>query len=248
MGDRDLGVTGGHCRHHLSPQPGRLERVRFVDRAQPAPARPRQLEGLARHALHLRRRVAHGIHRRLAPGRLVAPLRLAEIEPAGQLPHHHQVDALDPVRLHARGLDQCGLDPDRAQIRVESEGAAQPQDRRPRPQLGVRIGVVPAGTAHGPEEDGVGALAALDRLRSQRRPVGLDRGAAHQVLGDLERDAVALCHPLQHGDRARGDLRPDAVAGQHDQVHEPGLRPSSGGTGCRRASRRGGGARYRGGG
>ena len=72
----------------------------------------------------------------------------------------------------------------------------------------------PTRPADGGEQDGVGAAAGGERLVGQRRPVGVDRGAAERVLlvvevvGDGGED-------LQGGVE---DLGADPVAGERDDV------------------------------
>ena len=57
-------------------------------------------------------------------------------------------------------------------------------------------------------------LAQAQRRLGQRRPVGVDGGAADDALFQLEPDAGVLADRLEDADRLAGDLDADAVARQ----------------------------------
>ena len=76
---------------------------------------------------------------------------------------------------------------------------------------------VPLRAADGGQQDGVGLAAGGQRLVGQRRPVGVDRGAAEGVLGERE-----VAHARQDLEGRGGDLGADPVAGKHGDAHGHG--------------------------
>ena len=85
----------------------------------------------------------------------------------------------------------------------------------------VGVGRVPLRAADGGEQDGVGAAAGGEDLVGQRRAVRVDRGAAEEVLLELE----VRAQPPQQLERRREDLRADPVAGQRDDAVRHGGGP-----------------------
>ena len=84
--------------------------------------------------------------------------RLAEVDAAGELAHHQQVGALDPLALERAGVQQRGARPHRAQVGEQAQPLAQAEQ----PLLGPRRGRVlrhrgvPLGPAHRGQQHGVG--------------------------------------------------------------------------------------------
>ena len=111
----------------------------------------------------------------------VGPGLLAEVDAAGQLAHDQQVGAVDDLALQRAGVVERRQRPHRAQVGVQPEALAQPEQALLGARLGG-VGRVPLGPADGGEQDGVGGLAGGQRLVGERGAVRVDRGAAEQVL------------------------------------------------------------------
>ena len=85
----------------------------------------------------------------------------AEVDPAGELAHDEQVGALDQLALERAGVVERRQRADRAQVGVQAERLAQPEQAL----LGarrVRVGRVPLRAADRGEQDGVGRAAGGD--------------------------------------------------------------------------------------
>ena len=137
---------------------------------------------------------------------------LAEVDPAGQLAHDEQVGALDPLAPQRRGVIERRQRLDGAQVGVQAEPLAQPEQAL----LGtrrLRVGGVPLGAADGREQHRVGGAAGGERLVGERGAVGVDRGAAEGVLLELE-----VADGAQQLERRRHDLGADPVSGQRDDA------------------------------
>ncbi len=157
-----------------------------------AAARAGELEAAARDPLDLLGPVLH----RVVDGSVFADAALAVVEAADKLADDEEVDA-----LAAR----------RAQVRVDVQRAAQPDEAL----LGPHLGAVELGSADRAHEHGVGLAAGCERLGRQRLPGLADRGAAEKVFLDLEVERQLR----QHAGRGRGDLGADPVAGEEDDLH-----------------------------
>jgi len=204
-------LLGVHPAHDLAPQPRGLEHVRLVDARH---ATARGLERRARDPLDLGDRVLAGVVRALP----VASAR-AEVDAPGELAHDQQVGALDDLAAQRAGVVEGRERAHRAEVGVEPQALAQAQQAL----LGtrrVRVGGVPARAADGREQHRVGLCAGGQRLIGERRPVGVDRRAAEQVLLEGE-----VADRAEHAHRGGRDLRADAVAGQQrDRRGHAGLR------------------------
>ena len=90
---------------------------------------------------------------------------LAEVDPAGELAHDEQVGALDPLAPQGRGFIQRRQRLDGAQVGVQPEPLAQPEQALLGPRR-VRVGGVPLGPADRRQQHRVGARG---RPRASRR-------------------------------------------------------------------------------
>src|SRR5262245_31821765 len=208
----DDGILAGHLVRHLAPQTRRREDVRLVDRRELAAALAGEREGGVEEASDLLLRVDERVDR-FALGRAPAPLaRLAEVDAAGELAHHDQVDPVEHLGAERRRPHQCRDDPERTQVGVDPEPLAEPEQRLLRANR--RLGIVPLGTAHGAEQHRVGRARPRQLHRRQRLARGVDRGAADRPRAERERDVVARHHQVEDGDRLGRHLGPDAIAGE----------------------------------
>ena len=130
------------------------------------------------------------------------------------------------LRLERPGGLEARPHPGRAQIRVEAERLADPEQRRFWPAR--RRAAIEGGIADGAEEDGVSGPSRGERRVRQRWQLAPERRCADDGLGQLE----GVTEPRRDGTEdlrsTRDHLRSDAVAWKKkdDCVH--GGRLSSG--------------------
>ena len=141
----------------------------------------------------------------------VAPA-VAEVDAAGELADDQQVGALDALAAQRARVEQRLAGPDGPQVREQPEALAEAEQALLGPGL-VGIGGVPLRAADGAEQHGVGRRHASSTSSVSGGAVLVDRGAADQVLVDLEVAEVG-----EHADGRGADLRADPVAGQQ---HDP---------------------------
>ena len=116
---------------HLAPEHAGLHHVALVRRGHLVAALAREIEGDAADALDFEGVVDLGVDAALlAVAEIDDLLGLAEIDAAGQLAHDHDVEALDDFALERGGVGERGVADRRAQIGVEPEILAQPQQAR----------------------------------------------------------------------------------------------------------------------
>ena len=119
-------------------------------------------------------------------------------------------------RLSGLASYERGQRLDRAQVGEQAEALAQAEQALLGAGL-VGVGRVPFRAADGGQQDRVGALARGERLVGEGGAVGVDRGAAEQVLVVIELRAGGL----QNVDGRGGDLGADPVTGEEDDVAGP---------------------------
>jgi hypothetical protein len=153
----------------------------------------------------------------LPPSRGVArdAARLAVVDVAVELAQDEQVDARDDLGLERRGRQQLGEQERRPVVGEKRELAPQAQQAVAR--AAVERQQLLAGLARRAEEDGIGLARRGERLRRQRVARCRDGRGADRRMRELERSALADF--LQHLHRLCGDLRADAVAAHHQDLH-----------------------------
>ena len=180
-------------------------------------AKPRELEGDGGDALDLVGLVDLGIDGALlAVTQILDLLRLAEIDPAGQLAHDHDVEAVDAVALERGGVGERRVADGRTEIGEELEVLAQAE------KAGLRALVVsdaiPFRAADGAEHHRVGGRCASHGRVRDRRPMRIVGAAADEIGLGLDLGTPSRIHP---GDDA-GDLGhhfgADAVAGEEEEL------------------------------
>ena len=182
-------VARAHLGDDVPPEPRGVHDVDLVDRGQPPAALGRDLESPACDPLDLGPRVLA----RVVPRAVLADALLAEVEPADELPHDHDVDS---------GAAR------RAEVRVDAELLAQAEQ----PLLRTHRLALELGQADGGEQHRVGRAAGGERLVRERRALSENRVAAERVLGVADPERVEHPHGL------RRDLGPDPVARQDGDV------------------------------
>ena len=105
------------------------------------------------YALDLDGRVRALVARALATGHFLASF-VAEVDPARQLAHKNQIDALQALGAQRRGRGKRWMHAHRTQIRVDSQFLAEAEQALLGAQ--ARIWIVPARATHGAQQDGVG--------------------------------------------------------------------------------------------
>jgi len=213
---RHVGEALGHLLDHLHPELRGLEHVGLVHVRHVLAAPARRLEGHPADAGDLDLVVHHRVARLALAADDAHPARLAEVQAAGQLAHHQQVDAVDDLGAQRRGLDQRREHAGGTQVGVQAQLLADAQQAL----LGAPVHRqrVPLRPAHGAEQHGTALLGQRHRLVAQRRPVGVDRRPADPLVGELELQPVARRHRLQRAPRLAGHLGADPVATHH---HDP---------------------------
>ena len=182
------------------------------------PPLAREVEGDAGDALDLVRRIDLGID-----GALLAILErddllgLAEINPARQLAHDHDVEAFDQLALQRGGIGQRRIADGGAQVGEEPEVLPEPQQ----PGLGAhRIGhLVPLGAADGAEDHGVGLLRFLHHGVGDGNAVLVVGRPADEIAFGLEPAALGALVEERDDALDLGDgFDADPVSGQQQQV------------------------------
>ena len=143
-------------------------------------------------------------------------LRLAEVHPARQLAHDHDVEAFDQLALQRGGVGERRIADGRAQVGEQAEVLAQPQ----KPGLGAyRVGhAVPLGAADGAEDDRVGLLRLLHRGVGDGDAVLVVGGAADEVGLGRELGAARLVEEVDDALDLGDGFNADPVAGKEEQV------------------------------
>src|SRR5260370_34794315 len=102
MAAGDIGIPLRNPGDHRPPEPGSLEDVGLIDRDQPAPPLPGQLERPDGNPLDFRRAVAHVSPAPSAPPVAERRLGRPEIRPPGRSATPHETTAGTPPRPRAR--------------------------------------------------------------------------------------------------------------------------------------------------
>ena len=118
-------------------------------------------------------------------------------------------------RLSGLASSSAGLGRTGRRFANRPEALAEPEQALLRTRR-VGVGGVPLRPADRREHDRVGAAAGLQHLVGERRPVGVDGGAADQVLLELE-----IADRGQQLARRGRDLRSYPVAGKRCDVAAP---------------------------
>ena len=155
-----------------------------------------------------------------APGSPDGSVRVAEVDPAGQLADDQEVDAREQLRAQRRRPGQGRVDGHRPEVGEQAEAAAQGEERLLGSDRRARVG--PFRAADGPEQDRVGLAAGGQVLVADGDPVRVDGGAADEVLRPVDAEAERLTGRVDDPARRRDDLRPDPVARDgRDAVSDP---------------------------
>jgi hypothetical protein len=151
---------------------------------------------------------------------VLADTALAEVQPADELAHDHEVERLAAgaraLRLERTGLGQRREQLGGPEVREHFHVRAQSEQAL----LGAAIGrqVVPLGPAARAEQHGVGGARAVEHGGGDRLAVAIDAGAAERAFFDRERDAAELAGAAEDLEAFDRDFRTDPVTGQHEYV------------------------------
>src|SRR5579872_1374161 len=106
MAEFDIGeLLRVQSRDLLTPQHAGLQHIGFVDRADLASSRPRELKRRSRHAADLAGRILLGVEAAaLTIGKCFDAARLAKIDAAGEFANDDEIDALQYAGLQWRGF------------------------------------------------------------------------------------------------------------------------------------------------
>ena len=206
-----IGISRRHFARDLTPQPRGGDHVGLVDDGQMFAPLAGQFEGQTQNPLDLLARVNASIVSGVPV--LAASLRTAEVHASGQLAHAQEIGSAHDLGLQRRAAGQRVEHGQRAQVGVQSERLAHPEQSLLGPHLGRRV-VVVLRVADRAEQHGVGTQTdgvRLGRIRVARR---IDRAGADQRFLILENMSVLRGHPVQDLHRLAHDLGTDTVPGQ----------------------------------
>ena len=212
MAQLDVRIVLRHADDDPPPELRGLEHVGLVHGHDLLAALARGFEGDFGDADDLRRGIDLGVDAALAALVGLDPARRAEVDPAGQLADHHDVETVDDLGLERRGVGQHREEHGGAEVGERAEALPQAQ-QGPLGPLRV-LQALPLGTADGAEQHGVGVERRLQRLVGQRNAEPVDRRPAHEGLAELKAAPPSLADRFQHPDRFGHDLAPHAVARQ----------------------------------
>ncbi len=217
MGERHVRVILGDDFHFLTPEDRRFQHVRLVHRGHPLAAFASEVERDLADAADFRGGVDQGVEAlAIAVRQSFDAARLAEIDAAGQLAHDHDVEARDHLALQRRRLGQFLEHDCRAQVGEQAHVLADAQQTTLR--LLVEGHVVPLRATHRAHQHRVGGQARGHRLVGQGHAVRVDRCAADQPLGKLERRNPRRLHPRDDPANLRHHFLTDPVAGQQHHL------------------------------
>ncbi|MPM77111.1 hypothetical protein SDC9_124111 [bioreactor metagenome] len=197
--------------HHGAPQAGGFEHVCLVDAGDLFAAQTGQLKGPAADALDFLFGIGHQVGGLFSPVLGLIAIPLAEVDAAGKLAHHHQVDALfSGLLFQGAGVDEGGTQCGGTEIGVKPQVLADGQQALFRAQGGGQI--VPFGAAHRAQQHRVAGSAQRGGSLGIGGSGGVDGAAAQQHIGVGEAVTKFLAHRVQHPDGLGNHLGADTVA------------------------------------
>ena len=156
--------------------------------------------------------------RRWPSGRSENAARLAEVDPAGQLAHDHDVEAGHGLFLQRRCFGQRVKTDRRAQVGEQLQILAQAQQAALGAQREIERIVLRA--THRAEQHAIGGEGLVHDRVGDRGAIGVVGGTADLVLGDVDLKATVVAEPVDHPP----DFRSSLPARCHHREHENILR------------------------
>jgi hypothetical protein len=142
--------------------------------------------------------------------------RLAEVEAAGELAHHHQIRRPAHLGPQRRGLRQGRVAAYRPQVGEQVHVPPQAEEARlPAHVGGYRL---VARAAHGAEQHGVGGEHLFALVRRQQRTVGAEGRHAEGHLAHRAAEAAMVVEPGNDAQGLARHLGTDPVTGQGDEL------------------------------
>ena len=212
--DGDVRIVLRHIIHDRAPQLRRLQHVGLVDGGQVLPSLARGVEGHARDPIDLANRVPHRIE--CLAGLSIDLARLAEVEPAGQLPHDQQIRTARDLGLERAGLLEPRPDARRPQVGEYAEAFANGEQ----PAFGalLRRQVIERRIADRAKQRCRHRPARRECLRRERGLAGAKRRPTHQLRGGLDGVAEAAGDRVQHVAGRGNDFRANPVTGNQSDI------------------------------
>src|SRR5207247_2327018 len=141
---------------------------------------------------------------------------LAEVDAAGQLADHQQVDVTQQRRAERRRIHERRVDRHRPKVCEQPEAAAQGEQGL----LGAhrRLRIVPFRAADGAQQDGIRRPAGLHVLWLDGDAICVDGAAADDDLLPLDSTAGCRYCGVQDASCRLDDFRADTVARNCDQT------------------------------
>ena len=203
--------------HDPSPKPRAVQNIRLVHGAKPPSPPSGDRKGLPRDPPDLGFPVAKLVPRdELSPLPHCAPF--AEIEPSGELPHHHKVKAVPDDGLPKRaGIPKLRVELRRPEIAKEPEPLPKLQKTGlrsffRREKIPGRDADLSSDRSH---QHRVRSSAFLEGLLRQRLSEAIDRRAAHEKLPELKMMTVERGDPEKYLPCLPDDFRTDPVSLYH---------------------------------
>src|ERR1700674_254671 len=159
MPELHIGILLGDAGDHLSPQPGTIEDVGFVDGSNLSAAGLSQHKSHASNALDFRFAIAHGVDRNAAAGSALGRAGFAEIYSSQEFTHDQDVGASDHLGTKRRAIFQRGETYGWPPIGEGSEFSAQSKQSA----FGAQIAghMVERGASDSAQQDGARSKASL---------------------------------------------------------------------------------------
>ncbi|CAI8422948.1 MAG: Uncharacterised protein [Rhodospirillaceae bacterium] len=159
----------------------------------------------------------------LAVGQVGDAARLAEVDPAGQLAHDHDVEAGYELFLQRRCFGQRVKTDRRAQVGEQLEILAQAQQAALGAQREIERIVLRA--THRTEQHTIGGEGLVHDRVGDRGAIGVVGGTANLILGDVDLEATVVAEPVDHAPDFGHHFLPDAITGEHENILRHRQRP-----------------------
>ena len=211
-----LGIVPGHLLHHVPPEDHGREDVSLVYGGHLLSPLHGGIEGHPGDALNLPIVIDQGIHPLALLPFLKDALGLAKVDAPRELPHHQDIESLPSQDLIPQGRrgDEGRKDHGRPQVGKELVALAQGKEGRPL-GLFLRGQILPLGSPHGPEEDGLGPVTHLLGLLGEGMALLVYGHTTHQGLSVLKLHSKPPGNGVQHLQGLFHHLGTYAVPGQH---------------------------------
>ena len=214
MAHLHLGVFQGNFLHYFAPQSAAFKNVGLIDGHQFFAARHGGIKRLAGNALHLVAAINHGVVGRIA---IVDALTFAKINIARQFPKKQNIGTFQNLRFDARRAQQLIEKFDGAQVGIQAQFFAHPQQALLGAHFGVGV-VVVFGMPHRAEQYGIGGAHFGEGFVGEGVSRGFDGRVAHQCVVKYKLMFKAQGNFFQYFFANGSDLLANAVARNNKNI------------------------------